>query len=181
MPEKAIDDGSPLAWDYFSSLVFLIYKSRDKILISMTRLFKYLAPLPIHCLVTSRCMQFIFGDKGEATCLIRECPTCDWKREEGRGEYEHRPLDEIWTCKAYFVLPIYDLCVHISSEGRCSYSPFPSLSDQPGSFSLSPKMNCMHCYVTRQCIGRGAKYLKSRVILLTFKPKLVCSFKFIQS
>ena len=44
-------------------------------------------------------------------------------------------------------------------------SPFPSLlvtgrtlSDQPGSFSLVPKMNCMHRDVTRQCIGRGAKY-----------------------
>ena len=36
---------------------------------------------------TSRCMQFTFGDKGEATYLIRECPTCNWKR----GEYEHRP------------------------------------------------------------------------------------------
>ena len=40
---------------------------------SITLLFKYLAPLPIHCLVTSRCMQFIFGDKREATYLIREC------------------------------------------------------------------------------------------------------------
>ena len=25
----------------------------------------------------SQCMQFIFWDKGAATCLIRECPTCD--------------------------------------------------------------------------------------------------------
>ena len=73
----------------------------------MTLLFLYLAPLPIHCKVTSRCMQFIFGDKGEATCLIRECPICDWKRGEGRKEYEHRPSDKIWTRKAYFVLPIY--------------------------------------------------------------------------
>ena len=73
----------------------------------MTLLFKYLAPLLIHCLVTSHCMQFIFEDKGEATCLIRECPTCDWKRGERRGEYEHRPSDEKWTCKTYFVLPIY--------------------------------------------------------------------------
>ena len=32
----------------------------------------------------SRYMQFIFGDKVEATCVIRECPTCDWKRGEGR-------------------------------------------------------------------------------------------------
>ena len=31
---------------------------------------------------------------------------------------------------------------------------------------LSPKMNCMHYDVTRQCISRGAKYSKSRVILL---------------
>ena len=23
-------------------------------------------------------MQFNFGDKGEATCLIRECPTCSY-------------------------------------------------------------------------------------------------------
>ena len=33
-------------------------------------------------------------------------------------------------------------------------------------FLLSPKLNCMHCDVTRQCIGRGAQYLKSRIILL---------------
>ena len=33
-------------------------------------------------------MQFIFGDKREATWLIRECPTCDWKKGEERGEYE---------------------------------------------------------------------------------------------
>ena len=31
---------------------------------------------------------------------------------------------------------------------------------------MSPKINCIHRDVTRQCIGRGAKYQKSRVILL---------------
>ena len=39
--------------------------------------------MPIHCLVTSRCMQFIFGEKGEAICLIRECPVTE---REGTGE-----------------------------------------------------------------------------------------------
>ena len=41
----------------------------------MTLLFYYLAPLQNCTDVTSLCMQFIFGDKGAATCLIRECPT----------------------------------------------------------------------------------------------------------
>ena len=49
-------------------------------------------------------MQFIFGDKKDTNCLIRECPTCDWKREEGKGDYEHQSSDKIWTRKAYFVL-----------------------------------------------------------------------------
>ena len=44
---------------------------------SMTLLFYYLAPLQNNNIVTSQCMQFIFGDKGEAMCLMRECPTCD--------------------------------------------------------------------------------------------------------
>ena len=76
-----------------------------------------------------------------------------------------------------------------------NYSPFPSplfqskvghsLIRQVATL-LSPKMNCMHYDVTRQCIGRGTKYLKSRVILLCAcecgctcmcKPACVCSLK----
>ena len=60
---------------------------------SITQLFYYLAPLQNDTDVTSRCMQLIFGDKGAATCLIRECPICDWKRGEGRGEKSIGP----WT------------------------------------------------------------------------------------
>ena len=45
-------------------------------------------------------MQFSFEDKRVDTCLIRECPTCDWKRGKGKGkgkgEYWHQP-----TRKAY--------------------------------------------------------------------------------
>ena len=51
---------------------------------SMSLLFKYLALLLIHCLVTSRCMKFIFGDKREATCLIRE--SLPVTEKEGKGE-----------------------------------------------------------------------------------------------
>ena len=51
---------------------------------SINLLFYYLAPLQNYTYVTSQCTQFIFGDKGAATCLIRECPTCD--RKEGKGE-----------------------------------------------------------------------------------------------
>ena len=29
----------------------------------------------------------------------RECPTCDEKRGEGKGEMDHRPQDEKWTRK----------------------------------------------------------------------------------
>ena len=61
----------------------------------MTRLFYYLAPRQNDTVVTSQCMQFTLGDKGEANCLIRECPTCDRKREEERWEKEHQHLDEI--------------------------------------------------------------------------------------
>ena len=44
---------------------------------SMNLLFYYLAPLQNDTNVTSQCMLFIFGDKGAATCLIREYPTRD--------------------------------------------------------------------------------------------------------
>ena len=71
---------------------------------SMTLLFYFLAPLQNDTIVTSWCMQFNFGDKGEATCLIRECPSCVWKRRDGRGEKQHQSLDKIWTCKPWFIL-----------------------------------------------------------------------------
>ena len=68
---------------------------------SMTLLFYYLALLQNDTDVTSQCMQFIFGDKGPATCLNRECPTCDWKRGEGKGKK---------SLLVFFRLPIY--CVY---------------------------------------------------------------------
>ena len=48
-------------------------------------------------------MQFIFEDKGAASCLIRECPTCDWKKGEGRGGKEHRP----WTKYGHAKLSLF--------------------------------------------------------------------------
>ena len=57
--------------------------------------------------------------------------------------------------------------VNILSEGWCRYSPFPFLlfQSQVGhslirkvTTLVSPKLNCKHRDVTRQCIGRGAKY-----------------------
>ena len=39
----------------------------------MTLLFYYLPPLQNNTDVTSRCVQFIFGDKGAATCLKDLC------------------------------------------------------------------------------------------------------------
>ena len=98
---------------------------------SMTLLFYFLAPLQNYTDVTSWCMQFIFGDKGAATCLIRKCPTCDWKRKEGKGEMEF--LDEIWTRKPYsfcsytnggcslFNLPLLFLCVRHTDLFLCLF------------------------------------------------------------
>ena len=47
-------------------------------------------------------MQFIFGDKGEAIWLIRECPTCDWKKGEGKGEYEYLRAKQNTPCVSIF-------------------------------------------------------------------------------
>ena len=83
----------------FSSVTTLMLLGLNKVNSSMTLLFYYLAPLQNDTIVMSLCMQFNFGDKGEATYLIRECPTCDLKRRDRRGEKQHQPLDEIWTRK----------------------------------------------------------------------------------
>ena len=61
-----------------------------------------------------------------------------------------------------------------------------ALSDQVAASLLSPKLNCMHYDVTRQCIGREGKYLKRRVILLEIfllvrlSPGKSCSLTFKQ-
>ena len=64
----------------------------------------------------------------------------------------------------------YALCVHILSEGRCSYSPLPfslfqsqvghSLISHVAS-ALSPKMNCMHRDIIIEYIGRGPSIKKA--------------------
>ena len=54
---------------------------------SMTLLFYYLATLQNVTVVTSRCVQFTFGDKGVVTCQIRECPVTD---KEGKREGKNR-------------------------------------------------------------------------------------------
>ena len=46
----------------------------------MTLLFYYLAPLQNDTVVKSRCMQFNFGGKGEATCLIRKEGKEEWEK-----------------------------------------------------------------------------------------------------
>ena len=51
----------------------------------MTLFFYYLAPLQNDTVVTSQCMQFTFGDKGEATFLIRVSYL--WLKERGRESY----------------------------------------------------------------------------------------------
>ena len=74
-------------WDLIVKLKFIEKYS------SMTLLLYYLAPLQNDTVVTARCMQFIFGGKVEATCLIRECPL--WLKKKGRErEKEHQALDE---------------------------------------------------------------------------------------
>ena len=84
----------------------------------MTMLFHYLAPLQNDNDVTSRCMQFIFEDKGQATCLIREC-TCDWKRGEGKGEKSIGP----WTKYGHARLNLF--CPYTNK--RCSIFDLPLL------------------------------------------------------
>ena len=45
---------------------------------------------------------YYFWGKGKT--LIRECPTCDEKRGEGKEEIDRRPSDEKWMRKPVFVL-----------------------------------------------------------------------------
>ena len=83
---------------------------------SMTLLFYYLAPMQIDTNVTSWCMQLIFGDKRAATCLIRECPTCDWKkrgreREKGASAYEM----DIYCLMSFFYRINHLFCIVFSS------------------------------------------------------------------
>ena len=53
----------------------------------MILLFIYLSHLPNDTDLTSRCIQFIFGDKVAATCLNREPVT----RKEGKGKGKKSP------------------------------------------------------------------------------------------
>ena len=83
---------------------------------SMTLLFYYLAPMQIDTNVTSWCMQLIFWDKRAATCLIRECPTCDWKkrwreREKGASAYEM----DIYCLMSFFYRINHLFCIVFSS------------------------------------------------------------------
>ena len=68
---------------FFHLSLSLKFTTRQNNLSSMTLLFYYLAPLQNDTDVTSRCMQFIFGDMWEATYLIREWPVTE---REGKGE-----------------------------------------------------------------------------------------------
>ena len=64
-----------------------------KTLSSMTLLFYNLAPAKWHRRDVTMLAVHFWGQG--SSYLIRECPTCDWKR--GGGEKEHRSLHEIWT------------------------------------------------------------------------------------
>ena len=58
---------------------------------------------------------FLLRERGKA--YRRECPTCDWKRREGKGDVEHRPKDEKWIHKPIFILRLNKwsgLCINIS-------------------------------------------------------------------
>ena len=57
----------------------------------MTLLFFYLAPLQNDAVLTSRCVQFTFGDKGEVYLLDESAPTRGEKREYARMKKDHRP------------------------------------------------------------------------------------------
>ena len=101
-------------------------------------LFYYLAPLQNDTDVTSRCMQFIFGDK---RCVFRPAHACLRMRSHGRKQW--KALENYQKSTFYYVYGQV-LCVHISSKCWCSFSPSLSvtgraLSDQKGSFSLVPK------------------------------------------
>ena len=52
---------------------------------------------PSYCDITMHAQYFFSRGKGKT--LRRECPTCDEKRGEGKGEMDHRPQDEKWTRK----------------------------------------------------------------------------------
>ena len=50
-------------------------------------------------MVTSQCIHNIFCRGREVKHSDESVLTCDEKRGEGKGEMNHRPLDEKWTCK----------------------------------------------------------------------------------
>ena len=77
----------------------------------------------------------------------------------------------------YLPVRLYALRVHILSKGQYSYSPFPSplFQSQVGHSlirqlpsPLSPKMNCMHYGVMRQCYCRGLSIKKAESYYLHF-------------
>ena len=85
-------------------------------------------------------------------------------------------------CCIFNLSPKYALRVHISSEGRCSYPPFPSplFQSQVGhslirqvASLLSPKLNCMHYDVTTQCFCRGLSIKKEE----SYYSKIIRKFK----
>ena len=55
---------------------------------SMTLLFYYLAPLQNDTDVTSRCMQFILGDKGETNVEIQICMTDRYRGTKVKGRIQ---------------------------------------------------------------------------------------------
>ena len=78
---------------------------------SMTLLFYYLAPLQNDTDMTSRCMQFIFGDKGEVPYL--------WLKERGR----ERGKKSIGPWTKYGQANLISFC----PNGRCSVFNLPLL------------------------------------------------------
>ena len=55
-----------------------------------------------HCDVTMPALYFLSREKVKTR--RRECPTCNEKRGEGKGEMDHHSSDEKWTRKPVFIL-----------------------------------------------------------------------------
>ena len=69
---------------------------------SMTLLFYYLAPPAKRHLRDVTMHAVHFWGQGSSYLFDQRVP-CLGVKKKGRGEKEHQPLDEIWTCKPQFI------------------------------------------------------------------------------
>ena len=80
-----------------------------------THAFYYLAPLPNDCLVTSRCMQFTFGDKREVYLLGESALPVNEKESMQEGKKSIGPRMK------YGHADLNSFCSQ--TNGRCSFFP----------------------------------------------------------